>query len=81
MRLLAANGADVNLHGAGETALVAASRTGQLDVVQFLVANGAYGDHGTALFVAFKTGHIKVVEFLLVHGAARAFPRWPTSAK
>ena len=58
----------------GDTALIAASRKGHLDVVGLLLSNGAHvnqsKDSGaTALLVASQEGHADVVRLLLAHNS------------
>lgn len=71
------SGKDINSKdAAGQTALMYASESGQLDVVKYLVENGAavnaqsngYGN-GTALIYASTNDRIAVMEYLLEHGA------------
>lgn len=71
------SGKDVNSKDiAGQTALMYASETGRLEVVKYLVDNGAdvnvqSGGHGrgTALIYASAANRITVMEYLLEHGA------------
>ncbi|GMF44344.1 unnamed protein product [Phytophthora fragariaefolia] len=62
---------DVNGFG-GETPLMAATDTGQLHIVQFLLDHGVKVDRecgGTALMQAISKGHLEIVAILLEHGA------------
>jgi len=71
------SGKDVNSKDiAGQTALMYASEQGRLEVVKYLVENGAdvnaqSGGHGrgTALIYASAANRITVMEYLLEHGA------------
>jgi len=71
------SGKDVNSKDiAGQTALIYASENGRLEVVKYLVENGAdvnakSGRHGrgTALIYASAANRIIVMEYLLEHGA------------
>ncbi|KAJ7233750.1 ankyrin repeat-containing domain protein [Mycena rebaudengoi] len=75
VQLLLEKGADVNaLRGYYETALQAASRSGNMEVVQLLLKHGANvnlrgRDFGTALQAASWKGSMEVVQLLLEHGA------------
>jgi ankyrin repeat protein len=78
--LLTAEGADVNrMNALGLTALYIASWKGHINMVRFLVNEGASVDLGdedgwslftsTPLFVASRHGHLDVVRFLVNEGA------------
>jgi ankyrin repeat protein len=62
---------------AGQTALMYASEQGRVEVVKYLVENGAdvnmkstaYGCRGTALIYAASANRITVMSYLLKHGA------------
>ena len=67
------NAAAVNI-AAGQTALIAASRSGQIKIVQNLLDAGADVDRGdcqgrTALYAAAQEGHVEVLKLLLLFGA------------
>jgi len=71
------NRIDVNANNprqVGNTALIEASKGGHLEVVEYLVDNGAdvnvESEHGwTALLVASLDGHIEVIKYLVEKGA------------
>ncbi|MBT3380947.1 MAG: hypothetical protein HN742_16155 [Lentisphaerae bacterium] len=74
VRLLVANGADVNLQGeAWDAALHHAAYRGHLEIVKFLVTNGAdvslFKSHDTPLHSAASGGQVEVARVLLAHGA------------
>jgi ankyrin repeat protein len=70
--LLAAKGVNVNLRNKfGDTALMAAALTGQLEIVKKLKARGGEvnGTGWTPLIYAATGGHDEVVRYLLAEGA------------
>jgi ankyrin repeat protein len=71
IRALLDAGADPKADCFGQTALAAADRTKNLEIVRLLVAHGAdaAADHGAALTEAARSGDAKNVQFLLDHGA------------
>ncbi|MEP7352864.1 MAG: ankyrin repeat domain-containing protein, partial [Acidobacteriota bacterium] len=76
MRVLLDGGADATRwHAEGETPLMAAARTGRVDAVQLLLANGAFVNavdpfqEETALMWAAAEGQVAVVKTLLAAGA------------
>lgn len=74
VKLLVERGADVNISGEdGETALAKAINRGNLEIVELLLAEGAYPNQGIMgqppLVLAVQTGRPEMVELLLKHGA------------
>ena len=64
----------VNIHSGDDWALKLASKNGQLEVVKYLVSEGAdinnnHPWHGHALGLAAKKGHLEVVKYLIEKGA------------
>jgi pentatricopeptide repeat protein len=58
----------------GYTALIAACENNHLEIVRFLVENGANvnsvrKDHYTLLFIACNNGNLDIIRFLVEHGA------------
>ena len=60
-----------DIHTNNDLALLLATEEGHLEVVKFLVENGAniHADNYGALRVASQNGHLEVVKFLVERGA------------
>ena len=60
-----------NIHTGDDYALGLSSEYGHIEVVKFLIANGAdiNADDGYALRLSSENGHIEVVKFLIENGA------------
>jgi hypothetical protein len=61
----------VNIHIYNDYALLHAAEYGHLDVVQFLVENGAniHSRNDSALLCAARNGHLNTVQYLVENGA------------